>query len=98
MVENSNEVSRIVEWKGRLVQKFYPIYFEDHRPVNLFDFRAIFYAPTKQILGKQFDTFYFNVSVIWLMTFIFFITLYSDLLKKLVHGLETRRKYRKKNN
>lgn len=97
MVENSNEVSRIVEWRGRLVQKYYPIYFEDHRPANIFDFRAVFYAPTKHFLGRLYDTFYFNLTVIWIMTLVLFLTLYFDLLKKLVHGLETRRKYRKKN-
>lgn len=96
MVESSNEVSRIVEWRGRLIQKFYPIYFEDHRPVNRFDFRAIFYAPTKPFLGYKFDTFYFNISVIWFLTFVLFLTLYFDLLKRLVNGLENWRKYRKK--
>ncbi len=97
MVENSNESLRIAEWKGRLVQKFYPIYFTDHQPANFFDFRAIFYAPTKYFMGRTFDTFYFNITVIWIMTLFFYITLRMDLLKRIVHALENRRKYSRKN-
>ncbi len=96
MVENSNDLNRIVEWRGRLIQKFYPIYFEDHRPRNRFDFQASFYVPTKYFLGNIYDTFYFNLSVIWSMTVVMYITLYFDLLKKGVHALENWRKYRKK--
>ena len=97
MVENSDEMTRIVEWNGRLVQKFYPIYFKDHHPQNNYDFRANFFVPTKQFMGKIFDTFYFNLGVIWTMTIVLYTTLYFDLLKKGVHGFKMRRKYRKKN-
>ncbi len=96
-VENSNEVQRIVEWHGQLIQKFYPIYFEDHRPAHFFDFRSNFFVPTKYFAGRYFDTLYFNISVIWIMTLLLFIALYFDLLKKLVHTLEARRKYRRRN-
>ena len=53
LVENKGSLTRIVEWKGRLVQKIYPIYFEDHRPHNPLDFTANFYNPTKHFLGNQ---------------------------------------------
>lgn len=97
MVENAAEKKRIVEWQGRFVQKFYPIYFEDHRPRNYFDFQTNFFVPTKLFMGKYFDTYYFNVTVIWLMTLALYGTLYFDLLKKLVNAFETRRKYRRRN-
>jgi len=97
MVENSNDASRIVEWRGRLVQKYYPIYFDDHRPRNRFDFQANFFVPTKFFLGNTFDTFYFNLVVIWSMTLLLYLALYFDLLKRLVHAFEIRWKYRKKN-
>jgi hypothetical protein len=95
-VENTNAVVRIASWKGELVQKIYPIYFDDHRPTNQFDFRENFYVPTKLFLGKKYDTLYFNVAVIWSMTIFLFITLYFDLLKKAIHSLEMRRKYKRK--
>jgi ABC-type multidrug transport system ATPase subunit len=97
MVENSNDALRIVEWRGRLVQKYYPIYFNDHRPKNWFDFQANFFVPSKHFMGKIFDTFYFNLAVIWTMTLLLYIALYFDVLKRMVHGFEIRWKYRKKN-
>lgn len=93
LVENASDVVRIAEWRGELVQKIYPIYFEDHRPNHLLDFRENFYVPQKHFWGKKFDTLYFNIAIIWLMTVVLFVTLYFDLLKKLVHALEMRRRY-----
>ena len=97
MVTNSEEANRIKEWRGELVQKIYPVYFDEHRPKNEFDFRGNFYIPTKYFMGEKFDTYYFNISVIWAMTFAFYITLYFDLLKKGVRRIGTYFKYRKKN-
>ena len=50
--------------------------------------RAHFYAPRKNVLGKYYDTFWVNVGVIWSMTIVLVITLYFDLLKKLLTGME----------
>ncbi|MBI3220117.1 MAG: ATP-binding cassette domain-containing protein [Bacteroidetes bacterium] len=96
LVENSTDPVRIVEWKGELVQKIYPIFFEDHRPAYQFDFRENFYVPQKHFMGRKFDTLYFNISIIWLMTIILYVTLYFEVLKKLVHALAMRRKYKQK--
>jgi ABC transport system ATP-binding/permease protein len=54
------------------------------------------YQPTKYFAGKEFYTLYFNIAVIWFMTGLFFVTLYFDLLKRLIKRLETSRKYRVK--
>lgn len=94
MVENTKDPQRIVEWDGKLIQKYFPIYFDDHRPKNWFDFRANFYTSSKYFMGRYWDTLYFNIGVIWVMTIIFYATLYFELLKKLIHVLETRRKYK----
>jgi ABC transport system ATP-binding/permease protein len=96
MVENSNEPSRIVEWDGQLIQKIYPIYYDEHRPSNAFDFTAGFFSPVKHFLGKAFDTFYFNIVVIWCMVFILYVALYFDLLNKLVNSVAMWHKYRMK--
>jgi ABC-type multidrug transport system ATPase subunit/uncharacterized tellurite resistance protein B-like protein len=96
LVENSTDPMRIVEWHSELVQKIYPIYFEDHRPAYHFDFRENFYVPQKHFMGRKFDTLYFNIAIIWLMTIILYITLYFEALKKLVHALAMRRKYKQK--
>lgn len=77
-VENTNEVVRIVEYKGNLYQKIDPVYLD---PENKF-IKAHFYAPRKQFLGRYYSTFWVNTFVIWAMSIILFIILYLRLLKK----------------
>ncbi|MBS1680429.1 MAG: ATP-binding cassette domain-containing protein [Bacteroidetes bacterium] len=96
MVENTQNPVRIVEWEGELVQKIYPIYFNEHRPEHLFDFRDNFYIPVKYFAGQKIDTLYFNLSMIWIMTSLLYVALYYELLKKAVHGFAMHRKYGKK--
>ncbi|GAB1446009.1 ATP-binding cassette domain-containing protein [Flammeovirgaceae bacterium] len=96
MVENLNSPVRILEWNGELIQKIYPIYFNDHRPKNSFDFSANFYSPTKKFLGRYHDTFYFNISIIWFMSLVLYIILYFDMLKRGVESIGNRIKYRKR--
>jgi ABC-type multidrug transport system ATPase subunit len=95
-VKNTTAAERIVEYEGQLVQKIYPIYRDDHRPAHFFDFAANLYQPTKQFAGISFNTFYFNIAVIWSMTFFLFVTLYFDGLKRLIKLLEGNRKYRRR--
>jgi len=95
-VENRNAVKRIVEFKGDLIQKIYPIYIQEHKPSHFFDFSANLYQPTKYFAGRDIYTIYFNIAVIWFMTGLFFITLYFDVLKRLIKRLEGSRKYRVK--
>jgi ABC-type multidrug transport system ATPase subunit len=94
MVENVNSPERIVEYKGTLVQKIYPIYLDDHKPSNMFDFSANLYQPTKHFAGVNHDTLKFNIGVIWSMTLALFITLYLDVLKRLIKRLEGSRKFK----
>jgi len=96
MVENSSTAVRIVEWDGALVQKVFPIYTVDYRPKNRLDFTANFFVPSKYFLGTAFDTVYFNIGMIWAMTIFLYGVLYFDLLKKMVHALETYKRYRRK--
>ncbi len=77
------EKNKILQYKGELVQQYDPIY-RDPIPNHRFDFRSHFFAPQKQFLGKYYDTFWFNICFIWLMTAILYITLYFETLKKLI--------------
>ncbi len=95
-VRNITTPERIIEYDGKLIQKIYPIYILEHKPGHYFDFSANLYQPTKHFAGEYFDTFVFNLIVIWFMTVVLFITLYFDLLKKLIRLLENRRKYRRR--
>lgn len=97
-VKNVSSRDRIIEYDGKLIQKIFPIYMDEHRPLHLFDFSANLYQPTKHFAGHYFDTLFFNMAVIWSMTLFLFVTLYFDLLRKLVKFLEGNRKYRRKAN
>jgi ABC-type multidrug transport system ATPase subunit/uncharacterized tellurite resistance protein B-like protein len=92
-VKKSTETSRIVEWRGQLVQKFYPIYIDDTRPIHSLDYRAPFYSPVKYFFGRYWDTLYFNIAVIWAMSLVLYITLYFELLKRAVNSVEMYKKY-----
>jgi len=95
-VKNTSAPDRIIEYDGMLVQKIYPIYQDEHRPVHALDFSANFFQPTKHFAGLQIDTLLFNLAVIWSMTIMLYVTLYFDLLKRFIQKLERHRKYRRK--
>jgi len=83
-VTNKNEFERIIEFKGRLLQKIDPIYLDPTQKL----IKAHFYAPRKMLFGQFFPTFWINVSVIWLMTILLYILLYFRVLKKLLDLFE----------
>ncbi len=72
----------LLESDHHLVQQIDPIYL-DPRIGGRFDFRAHLYAPRKHFLGHFYDTFLFNVFILWAFTVLFYLALYFELLKKL---------------
>ena len=95
-VLNVSALERIVEYDGKLIQKIYPAYQDEHKPVHFFDFSANLYQPTKHFAGSSWNTLHFNIVVIWSMTAGFFVTLYFDVLKHLVTWLESTRGSKRK--
>jgi len=79
-VKNSEEIERIVEYKGRLYQKIDPIFLDPENKL----IKAHFYAPRKKINNTFFSTYWINIIVMWLMAGIFYIVLYYRLLKRLL--------------
>jgi ABC transport system ATP-binding/permease protein len=84
MATNGTEVDRIVEYNGKLIQKYHPIYLD---PMNPF-IKAHFYAPRKMILGEYYITFWVNIMVIWFSIITLYIALYYRLLKKFLDFFE----------
>lgn len=77
LVKNSQEENRIVEYDGELIQKIYPVFEEPElSQVSWHEFRIHFFAPKKHIAGLKIDTLWFNILIIWSMTFILYYTLY----------------------
>ena len=88
LVRNIAVKDRIIEFKGSLLQIVDPIFNEPENPNNLLDYRTHFFAPKKHFLGVQFDTYWFNISVIWTMTLLLYIALYFEWLKKIISSFE----------
>lgn len=86
LVRNTMEQNRIIETDGKFVQKIYPIY-KDPDPDHMVDFNAQFYMPAKHFLNRNIDTFFFNLGVIWLMTFVLTLSLYWEVLRKIIDQL-----------
>ncbi|MCZ6694868.1 MAG: ATP-binding cassette domain-containing protein, partial [Bacteroidetes bacterium] len=84
MVKNRAATDRIIEKDGRLIQKIYPIYNEPTETDGPLDFRTKFFAPKKHFWGNMYDTPYFNMIIIWLMSIFLMIALYYDGLRKLI--------------
>jgi hypothetical protein len=87
-VTNSNSLTFITEDETGLIQKSDPIYLD---PINHKYFGAHFYSPSKYFLDYKFDTFNANLIVIWLMTLILTVTLYFDVLRKILEINSSRR-------
>ncbi len=52
------------------------------------DYRAHFFAPQKNLFGATVSTFLFNNVVIWFMTVLLYVTLYFELLRKLINSFD----------
>jgi energy-coupling factor transporter ATP-binding protein EcfA2 len=77
-VTNKNDLKKIVEADGVLIQKQNPVFLD---PTGGF-FNAHYYAPSKVIFGQRISTLSANVLVIWVMTALLAILLAFDGLKK----------------
>ncbi len=86
LVKNTMETNRVIERDGKLIQKIFPIY-KNPDPEHIVDFDAQFYMPAKHFLNTNIDTLYFNLGVIWTMTLLLMITLYFEVLRKIIDGL-----------
>jgi hypothetical protein len=73
-------VGQSLETEKRIIQKGEPGYMKPLSKIG----QAQFYAPYKQIGNLTIDTFWFNLLVLWFEALIFYITLYYNLLQKLV--------------
>lgn len=76
------EKKKILEYDNQLVQQIDPI-FMDPTVSSTISMRSHFLAPRKHFLGNFYDTFYYNMLVIWLYTLLLYVTLYYELSKKL---------------
>jgi ABC-type multidrug transport system ATPase subunit len=77
---NKNTTTFIQEYNGELIPKKDYIYL---KPYNSTFFESHFYSPSKKLFGNWTATLWANLLVIWLITAIFIITLYTDTFNKI---------------
>lgn len=87
LVKNVNTKERLMEYKGELIQQINPI-FQDPKPSSVLDYRTAFFFPEKNLFGVSISTYIFNILVIWLMSIGLYLTLYFELLRKLISSFE----------
>lgn len=85
------EKNKILEYDHQLVQHYDPIY-QDPFIKNALTFRTHFYSPVKPFLGKVFDTYSYNMVIIWFLTIFLYIALYYEWLLKLINFSDRFRK------
>jgi ABC-type multidrug transport system ATPase subunit len=83
-VTNKNDLKKIVEYKGELVQKQNLIYL---MPQGNNLFRAHFYAPSKPFFGRQITTLSANIMVIWMMSAILAWVLFIDGFRRFLESI-----------
>ncbi|MFY9308721.1 MAG: ATP-binding cassette domain-containing protein [Bacteroidia bacterium] len=82
LVKNEgSELEPAIEVGNKLVATGNPIYWPG--PSDRF-VRAHFFAPTKNVFGKQYSTYWVNVCVLWGMSLFLWIALYYDFLRKIM--------------
>jgi len=85
LVKNVSEKDRIIEYNGELYQQINPI-FLDPVPSHALDYRAHFFAPHKNLFGTMVNTYLFNNLVIWVMTILLYLTLYFEVLRRIINS------------
>ncbi|TAH25101.1 MAG: ATP-binding cassette domain-containing protein [Cytophagales bacterium] len=84
LVVNTENKNKFIIFNQEIYPKTNAVYFNTTSSKEIFNIRSHFYAPNKMLFGVSIGTFWFNISVIWLMTVVLFILLYFDVLKKII--------------
>ena len=83
LLENAgSDLDEIVESDGKLIATGDPIYRDG--PKDHF-IRSHFFSPTKNVFGSLYSTYWVNIGVIWGMSFLLWLTLYFDVLRKILN-------------
>ena len=83
----TNKGQFVVEWNNQLVRKASPIYMEPRSHIG----RAHFFAPVKKLGNLSIETYWFNLIIIWLSFFIYYLALVNDILRKFTNWNRVRR-------
>ncbi len=80
LVLNSDIKDYFRETPCGIMQKIAPVY----KSSDFTNGRAHFLVSDKNLFGRTIDTFYFNLGIIWLMSVFLYVSLYYDLLRRII--------------
>ena len=86
-VKKVYEKHKIIRNGHELIQQTDPVFLYPEQE-GMFSFRCHFYAPVKYFLGEFIDTLWFNSFVVWFITILSYITLYFEVLKKILDSAD----------
>ena len=81
-VLNDELGDKTIQTSKKIIRKYKPIYMS---PTTKYG-RAHFCAPFKIAGNLKIDTFWFNLIVIWLVSFLMYLALYFNILRKMISG------------
>lgn len=84
VVLEQNTIEKLVETPDKIIQKYDPGFMKTLSRNG----RAHFYAPSKNLGKLEIDTFWFNMTVIWVVSLILYVTLYFKLLRRIISWFE----------
>ena len=76
------EKNKMLRDGDKLIQVIDPIY-QMPEPDGFFSFRTHFFAPMKYFAGRYWETLWFNISMVWVLTVGLYVLLYYDVLRKI---------------
>lgn len=79
VVKKIAEKNKIIEYNHELIRQYHPI-FMDPTIKSKWSWRSHFFAPQKPFMGKYYDTYWYNIIVIWIFTILLYIILYFELI------------------
>lgn len=80
LVLNRNQIRKIILWHGEWVQKKDPVFIQPENNLG----RAQMFSAFKMINYQHFDTFVFNIIIIWSMSIMLYIVLIFNGFRSLV--------------
>jgi hypothetical protein len=84
VVTNRAETNKLIIANDEIYQNDTPIY---NIPDEASFFDTHYYAPYKLFFGSPYKTFTANLIIIWIFSFLTYIILYFDILKKFIEGI-----------
>lgn len=77
IVTKLGERHPILEYNDRLIQNYDPIYQQSEKR-GVLGIRSHFFAPEKWFLNRSYDTYQFNMAVVWSMILVLYLLLFFN--------------------